>query len=1603
MQERPKAEALLAAAPAKPPRLKAKTVEFATKKQLQFESPLPQRRSRAMPPAAMTMKATTAGTVTTTTAATTTSTTRRRSGSTAQRSTPPDADANARADVDATVNANAIVNASAKASANVPNRTAAKAMTTTTTTTAATASAIKKRLAEGCSSLMHACQHGDIVQVLAQMRAKPQLLRQRDRSNRNALHYCAAQDSEQTRDLVAAASIAIAAPELLESADEDGFTPLHLAVIQGNLAMVNLLLANKADVNAVDNEGHSVVHWATVCGEIEALRAVLAAGASVAKPDVNGGTPLHYAAQMCGASYSDSKLQASNSSKLALEILGILLSHPQTSVDVQDKDGRQPLLWAASAGSAKAVLALVKAGARVESADKDGLTALHCAGSRGHTECIDTLISLCGAPTDLIDSNGCTALHYAVTLGHADATARLLDLEADPNRQDRKGRTPAHCGCSKGQFETLKLLKERGANLWLRNAKGDLPLHEAAASGRRELLEWLLQQRPKQVNTTSNDGRSLLHIAAANDYTDMCKLLLDYGGDVNALYRNSRGVVLTPLDCALQRGHRSTAKFLQSHGGQPSGKLRLAARRANPFHEGTATDPVRPLKYVEKEELHDLRSSKKYVVYLKRSDTTEQQQQLEEEEDEGEEQACSCTEQSYRKEQRLQHICRRHKRRQMRRRTNSCGEHKHERCGDICRSKSNIEIRRRKSRERYASSSEGECEGDNDEEDEDSCENCCYHKRQKQRVVQRKRSTSSRRSKDLADSDEEPAQAQASSESPAKQSEQQVTIVEEQSAAKPQTPLATKEGTFIKSPPQSAKSQERATEPAPEPEPEPQPDSQPAAEADSLKVAETHAVELTDEEPEAAQSVVTQVDVHHDAELHSSKSSEEVPPLEAAPPAAQLDAKPSLSEEDTKLVSNEVEQMIKIAATALSSESKSSTEQTSVEEQPKLPLNEAEPQPSDAPTMQAADAAAIASTAIATPTPPTDAAQPDAEQPQPEAEPTATAMGPSVEPEPLPPPAEPKAEAKPLPASTPAQPQTEPKAAQQKTTQQPRPQSQQQQQQQQPQQPAPAAPAPAPAPPQQQPQREQESRRSFTLLPSDSADDDEANASRAKQPAADEPVERKSSFQVLKSDESMGESMDDSPRQPAVFQVMPESGQLPSATELEKTDYDYEEYDDGDDYEDAEDDIDPEHDSALRRFLSSGTRHGVDVDDAVPAAALSDATTAMAGVYGDGLPNGRKRRLKKRVRSGAKTRSNWKHAQESRDSQTALATTSKDQDSGFEPSPRAERTKIPTPRAAHTAMPRRPIYATLDGRSCSSRLENRKPGDKGACDMGAVTRSIQRNIRRYYMERKIFQHLLELKSLQIRSNKLNEAVLVKRAVDDYHKSCVLLGGETGTRLRRYNFSEYTFKNFELFLYETLKGLQKPGNNNFQNINEVYEEAERRLSPDYNAYEKALQCTTKTHRCLHAAHAYTGIPCAAYIPMMNHHTMPKFGFGPYKKAGSVSSFYLPKILTSGRASSGRMGVGVGTGAGAGAGAGGSGGGSHAGFGSNCSHKVALELSHGKSKQLISLPADKLDSNKRYYVTFTVKDSPGPSSAIEAHKQNQQQQQRQSGAVGDSSGK
>ncbi|CRL07816.1 CLUMA_CG020769, isoform A [Clunio marinus] len=1201
----------------------------------------------------------------------------------------------------------------------------------------------RNRLKGGCTKLMYACQQGltDTIVKEVRLQVKHQTcacqrvvtrrseghqvtnsILKRDKSNKNTLHYCTGQ-----RSLLPAAIIAMTAPHLMEQADEDGFKPIHLAVIQGSLETVNLLLANKVDVNALDNEGHSVVHWATVCGEAQILRALLSSGADASIPDTNGATPLHYAAQMCGYDGKSDKA----SKKLSLDILNILLKNSKSSVEVEDKDGRQPVMWAASAGSEDAILALIKAGAYAESADKDGLTALHCAASRGHTRCIEILIKLCGAQTDLIDSNGCTALFYAVTLGHADATVKLLDLGADPNRQDRKGRSPGHCGCAKGQFETVKLLNSRGANLWLRNARGDLPVHEAAASGRIELVEWLLKQKLNHINSSSNDGRTILHIAAGNDNIDMCKMLIEMGADVNAVYRNAKNVVKTPLDCALQKGFRSTAKFIQTHEGLPANKLRLSGRKTT-HNILPELDEVKPLKFTEIEVSYETKGRHR----SKASDTD------------------SDIEEKHRRKK--------HRRCSHKRRTSSCSEmficHRVDEPCEINRSKSSTELHRRRKSKQYSISSSSSSDSESSQSDS-SDDECCYHIKRKHLCYKKVKSKSRERdgSKKRKEEDSSKKGSESSEcykENGEKGKKEKKKKVEIASSAKKNDSSKTSSASKVKGDQKMTKTSLSSTSKKRPP---------------SAKLTTVQKKLSRDK----SQSIDKPAEINNEASIDISKKSTTSTTAE------------DVSEDDK--MGKEITTQAEVHETLLQTDVDDGalTDATyTVDRQEKIELTAVESEVKK--ENLAVEGTSNAQTLLSDGSKKVSFKSEDGkvadvnieasvEQPTEELKPSTPTVITATD-----------------KASSPVPPTIEdelPENIQRPKSQTP------------------------------------ESVGSFTVL----EDGDDAN-------------QKLKEFEEMTQDEAFVNVEDDESEQPY----------FDDSSSLEKL-------------------------PRRAKQLNFSDDEGFKVLDE-----------------------------------------------------------SKDQDSGIEPSPRSQRSRIPGLRSS---MPARRSFVVTDDRPQSTRVGGRKPGDKNAVNMTTVSQSIQKNMRRYYMERKIFQHLLELKSLQIRSCKTNEAVLVKRAVDDYHKSVNDLGFEVGGTLNKYPMREYTFKNFELFLYETLKSLQKPGTFNFQNISEVYREAERRLSPDYSRYEKALYCTTKTHRCLHATHAYTGIPCAAYIPMMNHHTMPKFGFGPYKTTAGVGTFYLPKILTNNRS------------------------------------KVSLEFSHANNRKYatsIPLPADKLDSNKRYLVTFTMKD-------------------------------
>ncbi|KAG1690303.1 Inversin-B [Nymphon striatum] len=381
---------------------------------------------------------------------------------------------------------------------------------------------------KSATPLMIACSQGLASEVKRLLPKSP--ITPKDITGKAALHYCTDRQSTDCAELLLQFDRSV-----IDFQDDEGYTALHLAVINGNIPVARLLLSKRADCNIVDKEKHSIVHWATVCGELECLDLLFEAGADTATADIHGAYPLHYAAQMCG-----SNSEMGNDTEIGRIVLSKLIQYG-ADINAQDQDGRQPLLWAASAGYSELIPLETKQPSSEE--EKDIVDPDY--NFRGSSDAIVALVKA-GATVTAQDKDGLNGKHAS---------------------------SPAHCGASKGQLETLRLLSQHDANMWARNIKGDVPLHEAIQSGRKDLVKWLLCQRRELVNLSNNDGRTSLHLAALNSNVEMCKVLMDHKAVVNPIMKNRKGNLMTPLDAAISRGNKTCAKYLQLHGGVPAAKL----------------------------------------------------------------------------------------------------------------------------------------------------------------------------------------------------------------------------------------------------------------------------------------------------------------------------------------------------------------------------------------------------------------------------------------------------------------------------------------------------------------------------------------------------------------------------------------------------------------------------------------------------------------------------------------------------------------------------------------------------------------------------------------------------------------------------------------------------------------------------------------------------------------------------------------------------------------------------------------------------------------------------------------------------------------------
>jgi hypothetical protein len=100
-----------------------------------------------------------------------------------------------------------------------------------------------------------------------------------------------------------------------------------------------------------------------------------------------------------------------------------------------------PLQRTAANGHVAAIAALLKAGARVDGADSDGITPLMLAARDGHIAAVDALVTA-GADVHRAKSNGSTALHLASLNSQLDAARALLEAGARTDVRRKEGSQP---------------------------------------------------------------------------------------------------------------------------------------------------------------------------------------------------------------------------------------------------------------------------------------------------------------------------------------------------------------------------------------------------------------------------------------------------------------------------------------------------------------------------------------------------------------------------------------------------------------------------------------------------------------------------------------------------------------------------------------------------------------------------------------------------------------------------------------------------------------------------------------------------------------------------------------------------------------------------------------------------------------------------------------------------------------------------------------------------------------------------------------------------------------------------------------------------------
>jgi ankyrin repeat protein len=226
--------------------------------------------------------------------------------------------------------------------------------------------------------------------------------------------------------------------------------PIHDAARKGDLKKVQALIqADPTVVNSKDNMGDTPLHVAALHGEVAVAQALIAAGA-----DVN--------AKNSAGPFTPDNLWGVISSNNHQDPVSLLYVHGVNQADM--KNGYTPLDMAAFSVHYKAMVQLlVSKGADVNAQASSGATPLFWAVMREQKDELQFLIDH-GANVNAADAYGDTILGMVLHLQYTTMIQTLLDHGADINAMDQSQHRPLTFALQMDDHRWADVLKKRGAH-----------------------------------------------------------------------------------------------------------------------------------------------------------------------------------------------------------------------------------------------------------------------------------------------------------------------------------------------------------------------------------------------------------------------------------------------------------------------------------------------------------------------------------------------------------------------------------------------------------------------------------------------------------------------------------------------------------------------------------------------------------------------------------------------------------------------------------------------------------------------------------------------------------------------------------------------------------------------------------------------------------------------------------------------------------------------------------------------------------------------------------------------------------------------------------